>query len=387
MIRGALFSYGFRPFFVAAGLFAPLVLLALLLAFSGFGWPADAMPIYRWHGHEMILGFVAAAIAGFLLTAVPSWTGATPVAGARLVGLVAIWLAGRLVVGPLLGVAQTPWVLIDSLFFPALAVLIGLPLIGTRNVRNYPFLVLLTLLFATDALFHAEALGWMAPLGFDPLRLAIDIVVLMIVVVGGRIIPAFTHNALVRAGEPSAVAPRPWLERLSIALTAAIVAADVVVPDTAASGVVALLAGVAVAGRLAGWQGLRVLRMLIVIVLHVGFAWLCVALILKGVWQLTAVPWAANWLHVLTAGAFGTMILAVMSRVALGHTGRPLVVSRATTAAYVLVSVSAALRVWGPTAAPALAVDMLRAAIVLWGAAYAIFAIVYWPVLIRPRLQ
>jgi uncharacterized protein involved in response to NO len=305
-----LFSYGFRPFFLLGGAWAPLALSTLLVALGGARWPADALPLFRWHGHEMLFGFVATAIAGFLLTAVPTWTSSRAVSGLPLAGLAALWVAGRVVLSPLFGLHATPAVLLEVLFFPALMLALGIPLLRTRNFRNYPFLLMLTLLFIADVLFHAVHLGWIAALRFDPLRLAANLVLVIIVIVGGRIIPAFTRNALLASGVPSTIEPKPWLERLSLAAVAAVVVGDLAAPDTKATGALAAAAALLLAARLVRWQGLTAVRMPIVFVLHAGYAWLVVALALKASWLLGGIAWGANWLHALTAGAFGTMILA-----------------------------------------------------------------------------
>lgn len=380
-----LLSYGFRPFFLLGAIFAPLGIAALLLGLGGVvEWPTDALPPFRWHGHEMIFGFVATALAGFLLTAVPTWTGTPPTAGRTLGALAALWVAGRIVVAPPLGLHATAAVLLDLAFFPALIAALAMPLIRTRNLRNLPFLLVLTLLFGADLLFHAVQAGRLASLPFDPLRFAANLVMLMIVIVGGRIVPAFTRNALIREGVGSGIRAAPWIDRAAISATGGVVVVDVVAQDTAASGAVAAAAAALLAVRLARWEGLRTLRMPIVWILHAGYAWVVVALALKASWLLAGVGWAANWLHALTAGAFGTMILAVTTRVALGHSGRPLRVRPAIVWAYALVIAGAAVRVWG-AALPITYVHALACAMLLWGAAFVLFAVVYMPVLAGPR--
>lgn len=381
----ALFSYGFRPFFLLAAGFAVLALLTLLGGLTLGVWIGEALPLVRWHAHEMLFGFVAAAIAGFLLTAVPTWTGSRAVSGLPLAALVALWLAARAVMSPMLGLQDTPWIWLDAAFLPALGVVLGVPLVRSRNYRNLPFLLFLALLTGADALFLGAQLGWLTPQSFDPLRLATNLVLLMIAVVGGRVIPAFTRNALLKCKVPCVLTPRPWLDRASLAAVAAVVVADVVRQDTALAGWLAALAAVLLAARASGWHGHRTLRMPIVWILHAGYGWLCVALALKAVWLLGHAPWAATWLHALTAGAFGTMILAVMSRVALGHTGRELVVARPIIVAYGLVIAGAALRVAGPAALSSHYLQVLAAAGASWLAAFVIFLAVYVPILTTPR--
>ena len=385
MGQSALFSYGFRPFFLLAGAWAVFALPALLAGLTFGAWPVEALPLARWHAHEMLFGFVAATIAGFLLTAVPTWTGSRPISGLPLAALVVLWFAGRVAMSPLSGMQGTPWLLLDAAFFPVLAVALAVPLVRTRNYRNLQFLLLLALLASADALFASVQLGWLTPLPFDPLRFAANLVLLLITVVGGRIIPAFTRNALLKLGVRCVFKSLPWLDRASLAAVAAVIVADIVRPDSALAGGLAALAAGLLAGRASLWHGHRTLRMPIVWVLHAGYWWLCVALALKAVWLLTHAPWAVNWVHALTAGAFGTMTLGVMTRVALGHTGRELVVARPIVAAYVLVIAGAALRVVGPAVLPAHYLQTLAAAGVSWSAAFVIFLAVYAPILVAPR--
>jgi uncharacterized protein involved in response to NO len=382
---GPFWSYGFRPFFVLAACAAIGTLIVLVAGFAGASGVSDALPLARWHGHEMVFGFVGAAIAGFLLTAVPSWTGTKAVSGAPLGALAALWLLARAALSPWLGLQATPWTLLSPLFFLALGVVLSVPLLRSRNYRNFQFLLLLALLGAADLLFVAVQLGWVAAPPFDPLRFAANVVLLLIAVVGGRIVPLFTRNALVQRGEQSSIVLIPWLERASLAVLVAVILVDVIRPETVFAGAVAAVAAVLLGSRVSRWQGYCTLQMPIVVILHAGYAWLPIALALKSAWLLLHAPWAANWLHALTAGAFGTMILGVMTRVALGHTGRQLVVARPISVAYVLVILGAALRVAGPTLVPSLFVPLLLAAALLWGGAFLIFLVVYWPILSAPR--
>lgn len=384
MSRSALLSYGFRPFFLLAAAWAAVALVMLLGGFAFGAWPSEGLPLARWHAHEMLFGFVAATIAGFLLTAVPTWTASRPISGLPLAALAALWLAGRAAMSPLPGLQGTAWPLLSVAFFPALGVVLAVPLVRGRNYRNLQFLLILALLAGADALFVSAQLGWLAPTPFDPLRFAVNLVLLLIAVVGGRIVPAFTRNALLKSGAKCVLEPRPWLDRASLAAVAAVVVGDIVRPDSALAAVLAALAAVLLAARASGWHGHRTMRMPIVWVLHAGFAWAYVALALKAVWLLAQAPWAANWLHAVTAGAFGTMTLGVMTRVALGHTGRELVVARPIALAYGLVIAGAALRVVGPAVLPAHLVQVLAVAGALWSAAFIIFLAIYTPILVSP---
>jgi uncharacterized protein involved in response to NO len=382
----AVLSYGFRPFFLLGAAWAVIALAAFVAALAGaVSVPAGGLALARWHAHELLFGFVVAAIAGFLLTAVPTWTSSQPVRGLPLAVLCVLWLAGRVVLWPWLGLQGSPFILVDAAFLPALAAAVGIAVVRARNYRNFQFMLFLLLLGAADCVFLATQLGWLAPLPFDPLRFAANLVLLMIAVVGGRIVPLFTRNALLRARIKVDMAPNPWLERALIAALAAVIVVDLARPESALAGGVAALAAVLLGAGLSRWHGHRTLSMPIVWILHAGYAWLAIALALKAAWLLGSVPWAANWLHALTAGAFGTMILGVTTRVALGHSGRELVVAKAIAAAYVLVITGAALRIAAPIILPAQYVAVLAAAAVAWAGAFVIFLLVYSPILVTPR--
>jgi uncharacterized protein involved in response to NO len=382
----AFLSYGFRPFFLLGAAWAPIALTAFAAALAaGIALPAGGLALARWHAHEMLFGFVAAAVAGFLLTAVPTWTSSRPVSGLPLALLCALWLGARAALWPWLGLQGTPWVLLDAAFFPAVAIAIGVALVRARNYRNFQFIFALLLLAAADYVFLASHLGWLEPLPFDPLRFAANLVLLMITVVAGRIVPLFTRNALLRARVNVVIEPKPWLERASFAAVAAVVVVDLVRPDTALAGAVAAIAAVLLMAGASRWHGHRTLTMPIVWILHAGYAWIVVALALKAVWLLGGASWAANWLHALTAGAFGTMILGVSTRVALGHTGRDLAVTKAITVAYGLVIAGAVLRIAAPIVLPAFYVANIIAAAAAWAGAFVIFLLVYVPILVTPR--
>jgi len=382
-----LFSYGFRPFFLLAGLYAVVPTGTVYLALVSGQWPDAALPLFAWHGHELLFGFVAAAMAGFLLTAVPTWTDTRAVSGIPLICLVLLWVAGRVVSLPWL---QTPNVFAQMLsvaFFPALAVTVAIPLARTGNFRNLPFILLLALLFLGDLAFHAQNLGWFDGLTFDGQRLAINTVMLIIVVVGGRITPAFTRNALALMQRDVRIRNQPVIDIVALVSVVGVLLGDIFVTDSALTGLLAALSAVLLFLRLTGWGGLRTLDVPLLWVLHLGFCWLIAALVLKALWLLGGFGWAMNWMHAFTVGTFGTMILGVMTRVALGHTGRPLEISRAVAMSYGLVSVAALIRIFGPWLAPDRYVGLLTASVIFWIAAFAIFLVIYMPILIRPRVD
>jgi uncharacterized protein involved in response to NO len=382
-----LFSYGFRPFFLLAGLSALYILALWLNVLTSGTWPVDAVPAMSWHAHEMLFGFVGAAVAGFLLTAVPNWTGMPRLQGWPLVGLTALWLAGRIAVSPVIGAPSPVLALVDLAFFPALGTALALPLIRAGKWRNIVFLLLLALMFTANLLFHLEWLGGTEDTARQGIALAAGIVLLMVSVIGGRIVPNFTVNALRRTRPDIAISARPWLDRTALIATAAMIPLDLIIPGSAAAGGVALIAAVAHGVRLSGWHGAKTFDTPILWILHVGYGWIVVALGLKAIAVLTGAGFASAWLHALTIGGFSTMILGVMSRATLGHTGRPLVLSGWTVAAYVTLTVAAAIR----TVAPALPGNFYLPAVdtagLLWVVAFALFVMVYAPMLLRPRID
>jgi uncharacterized protein involved in response to NO len=378
------FGAGFRPFFLLAGVDSIAVVATWLLAFyRPQAWPETAiLPMY-WHAHEMLFGFVAAAMAGFLLTAVPNWTGRGPYAGKPLIALTLIWLAGRIALLPVLDVPRSAAAAIDLLFFPALVAALAPPLIRARKVRNMAFLVLLSALFLANLIFHLGVLGIVPAGEHIGLGIAADIVCVLIVVVGGRIIPAFTKGALARTD----IRSEPLLEYAAIGSILAALLADLTVPLSPVNGAVALLAGIIQAARLSQWRGHRALHAPLLWVLHLGYAWLAVGLMLKGIWFLFAAGFAEKWMHALTIGAFATMILAVMTRASLGHTGRALVAPGPMVYGYLLVSLAAVVRVFGPAILPENYDQIVGLAGSLWIAAFAVFLVVYAPMFLRPRVD
>lgn len=385
--RFVLFAYGFRPFFLLVGLWAIAPIAVVWWAVSSGVWPTDAIPLYQWHAHEMIFGFAAAAVAGFLLTAVPTWTGASAVSGCRLVGLLFLWGMARVVSLPFLQSSNLMVEVLGLAFFPALGAAIATPLIRTKNFRNLPFLLILSILFIADVLFQAPHYGWINSAPVDALRLAINTLTLVVAIVGGRIIPAFTKNALLAMGREAPVKSIAWLDRGAIATVAAVLAGDLVALNSTVSGFLAAFAAALLAARLSRWGGLRTIDIPLLWILHLGYSWLIIGLALKAAWLLGSHAWAVNWMHALTAGAFGTMILGVATRVALGHTGRPLAISRLTVTAYLFITAAAGFRVWGPWIAPDRYLQILSAAMLSWILAYGLFLFVYTPILVSPRVD
>lgn len=380
------FAYGFRPFFLAAGAYGAVALVAWLAVFQQGLAPFGALPPMYWHAHEMLYGFVAAAIAGFMLTAVPSWTGSPGFAGAPLVGVFAIWLAGRVALS-LTGLL--PWLAVAAVelaFVPALIVLLAPPLVRARNA-NTPLLLVLVAFWVADAAFLYGLQTQDLALLRGALHFGIHLVLLLVTVIGGRIVPAFTANVLRRRGVAVTIRRLPWIERLTIASMLTVVALELLAPQSRVAAGVAGVAALAHLVRMAGWQGQSTFREPIVWVLHAAYAWLPVGLALKALSLSFGTPWASHWLHALTIGAAATMILAVMTRASLGHTGRPLVVSKVTAGAYAILLLAALVRVFGPTLLPESYTDTVLGAGVLWLAAFGVFVVVYAPVLLRARVD
>ncbi len=357
-----LLSSGFRPFFFLAAAWAALGVPVWLTAYVlGYAPRAD-LPAMFWHAHEMVYGFGFAAVAGFMLTAIPNWTGRLPVRGSALAALVLLWLAGRaaLLLSPALA-----WV--DLAFGVALMTVVARELIAGRNWRNLPMLVGLGLLVAGNVLFHLDV---------DPTcRLGIATLLMLIALVGGRIVPSFTRNWLAKRKAARMPASESALDRVALLIT--LVALGAWVSNLATWPM--LVAGAALGLRLARWRGFATLREPLVFVLHAGYAWLAAGLVLIG---LQVQPQAA--LHALTVGAIGTMTLAVMTRASLGHTGRALTADGATLAIYGLVTLAALLRVSGPFAGQH-SVVVTSLAGVAWTAAFGTFAIHYGRFLVQAR--
>lgn len=384
--KWALFGYGFRPFFLAAGLAAALLVPWWTGALAwgvplGTSWPATL-----WHGHEMLFGFIAAAIAGFLLTAVPSWTGARGFAGWPLALLTALWLLGRL------GVATSAFwppavvAALDLSFMPMLAGFVLPPLLRGGN-RNTPLLGVLMALWIADVAFHWGLARGDPALARRALLVGVDIVLLLVTVIGGRIVPAFTSSALKQRGDSTPVRAWRGTTALAIAAMIAITLVDLFSPDGTAAGWVALAAAVIQAIRFSQWRTLHALRMPIVWALHLAYLWLPVGLALKALALLAGMAFAAFYLHALTIGAAATMIMAVMTRASLGHTGRPLVVSRPIACAYGLLAAASAVRVFGPALLPLPYTEVIVLAAAAWTAAFTLFLWVYAPMLLRPRVD
>ncbi len=375
---------GFRPFFFGGAAWAVIALAIWLTSLAGgLALPSLFEPLI-WHRHEMLFGFVGAVISGFLLTAIPNWTGRLPIAGPPLAGLFGLWLAARVAVLCSSQIGALPAAALDVGFYLLLAGLAGREVLAAKN-RNVPIVVLVLLFGTANAIDHAGAAGLISD-GDLGARAGIALVVTMISLIGGRIIPSFTRNWMAKQGMKKRLPTQPGRFDIAvIAATATALAAWLILPEWIATGWLLLAAGLAQAARLARWGGLRSARDPMVFILHVGYFWIPTGLLLLATSILgETVPRSAA-IHALTAGAMATMILAVMTRATLGHTARELKASPQTTFLYALVTIGAVLRVSSPLGLIDYKIGMEISA-VAWAGAFLVFLGVYGPILFRPRL-
>ncbi len=376
----ALFSYGFRPFFLLGAAWAAVTMALLIPLLSGRLTLATTFSPAQWHAHELLYGYVPAVVSGFLLTAVPNWTGRLPVVGAPLMVLVSFWGLGRVAVLTSSLIGASAAAILDLSFLAMLGIVVGREIFAGRDKRNLKVLIAILLLLSGNASFHAESI-WGRSDGYGE-RIGIASAILLIMLIGGRIIPSFTRNWLAKRG--SAILPKPF-DRFDVAAMIAggiALTAWVVAPHAAPSGWLALLAMAAHTGRLARWAGYRVLSEPLVLVLHVAYAFIPAGfgLAALSVFHPDAAP-ITGALHGWTAGAIGLMTLAVMTRASLGHTAQPLKATRPITAVYVTCLMAALCRIaagFGIAREP-----MLYLSAANWIAAFAGFVIVYAPLLAR----
>ena len=379
----ALFNYGFRPFFFFTALFAVLSGVVWVGMYAGHvDLNLSSSPV-MWHAHEMIFGFTAAAIAGFFLTVVPNWTKAKAQKGPVLMVLAGLWLLGRVAMW---AQGALPYGLVaaaDMAFLVALTAMVARPLMNPQQRRQLMFLGILSCLIVANALTHLDVLGVGENLGTRGLMLGLDAVIVLVCIMGGRVTPSFTSSYIGHADPGVKVLQRPRLDHAVTAATWGLLIADQVWAQSPLSGALALIAAALHLVRLSGWQGLRTLGNPILWVLHLGYLWLVVGLALKGLADIGIGDVAAA-LHALTIGAIGIIILAIMSRASLGHTGRVVKAHSITVVAYVLVNLAALARLAVPFM-PDAGMHLVMVSGTLWAVAFALFFVIYAPILLRPR--
>ncbi len=373
-----LLSYGFRPFFLLGAIYAGLTILAWLPLFNGELVLSTAFGPIDWHVHEMLYGYLPAVVTGFLLTAIPNWTGRLPIQGMPLLTLVAVWLAGRVAVT---FSAEIGWLLaaiIDVSFLILVIAATAREIVAGKNWRNLRVIAMVTLLLAGNVAFHLEAhFNGSAEYGA---RIGIAAIVLLLAVIGGRIIPSFTRNWLARENPGRLPAPFARFDVAVIGLSAATLALWIAQPVGKITAAALMATGALHIVRLARWAGDRTWRDRLVLILHVGYAFVPFGFLLAGAAAIDLVP-ADTGTHAWTVGAAGTLTLAVMTRASLGHTGYALNASAVTQAIYAAVVIASFARICS-SLEPAWSQSLLHIAALAWVAAYFGFAASYGPLLI-----
>jgi len=379
-----LLALGFRPFYLVAAIFALAAVPLWVLSFLGKTQTGNLLHGLTWHSHEMIFGFAPAVIAGFLLTAVRNWTGQPTPTGAPLAGLVALWLVARVLM--LTGPANIAAV-IDVLFLPTLSLAVAIPIWRSRNTRNYKILAVLAVLTLTNVIYHLSILN-LLPIGFARISMtaALDLIAILIAIVGGRVVPAFIGNA-VKDSSPRHVFS---VEFTSVGSLVVILVIGVLAPwMPVASSVWFTLFVIAALGqgvRLLLWQPFQARGNPLLWMLPVAYAWLPVSLLLRALELQSIVPSGAAT-HAFTVGAIASLMVAMMMRSALGHSGRALVAGPVEISAFVLLQLSAAVRVLAASIVPGVYGEAMIVAGLLWTLAFATFLFRFWPILTRPRVD
>lgn len=383
MTSSPLWASAFRPFYFLGALYAPLLVAAWLGAFHGlWNLPPDAIPLKLLHGHEFIFGFAAAIISGIVLTALPSWAGTEEICGRRLMLLTALWLAGRI------GFWASPWLpsllpaVVDCLLFPAIFFMLAPQLLRAGNRLYLLLLPILAVLFAANTIYHHGLLASNYDQAWQALRLAIYAIIVLYILKGGVLAPIFTANALREKGRASLPACNMKLEVAATGAVLLLATLDLAAAPPVWTGSIALACALLHGWRTARWQGWRVADVPLVLVMHLGFAWLILAFVLKAAAELGGIVPEAMWLHAFTIGSLGLMMLGLMTRVSLRHTGRPLRVPPAMIVACVLIFAATMLRLAASLHGPHSPAIVLSAG--LWAASFALYFLTFWKVLLSP---
>ncbi len=379
-------AFPFRPFFLLTAIAAIAMVVGWMsYLFGGIPLPLGWSPMH-WHSHEMLFGFTSTAIAGFILTAMCNWTGAPPLRDGALLALALLWLAGRVVMWSASWLPAGVVATVDMLFLPALAIYVLRVLLRHGNKRNLVLVVILSLLSGANLMMHIGFItgqAWWLNLGE---LTAFNLITMMMVVIGGRIIPAFTGNWLGHnGGQAESVKSCLWLDRAVLTVTALLIPAAFISTVPVLTAFLALVAAMLNGVRLWGWSGWRATREPLLWILHLGYGWIVLALTFKGLAAFDLMA-TSVWQHALGVGGMATLILGVMTRVALGHTGRPLTLPPFAITIYGAITLAAISRVLTSLALLNHSLGLMLAASG-WTMAFGAFILIYWPILSRPRVD
>lgn len=379
MFTAPFWGRGFRPFFFLGTIFSILSIAIWGAFYAGIGItpPVFFLDPISWHAHEMIYGFSMAIVAGFLLTAVANWTGGAPARQIHLAGLCALWIMGRIVMGIDLGLPTWLIITLEVLFVPALAISLAIPLLRSWNKRNFVFLTLLSVLCACDLWFLIGG-------DMSALYVALMMVLMMVSLIGGRIIPAFTVAALRRRGIQAFQTDQDKMDIAALASLVAVTLCLVFAKQTIILGVVAAASSIIHGIRMRHYHSIKSLQDPLLWILHAGYGWLVIGLALLaltgfGLFETKAV------IHALTAGCIGSMILGMICRVTLGHTGRVLHADPLTTLSFYAIQIAATMRVFGPMLSPDHTTQWIIYSALLWTLCFAAYLIVFTGMLFSPR--
>ncbi|MDP2549229.1 NnrS family protein [Oceanobacter sp. 4_MG-2023] len=378
----AWFALAFRPFFGLGAIFGVICVGLWVASLSGAQLIAPAGGLYFWHMHEMLFGFVAAIVVGFLLTAVKSWTNQPGLSGPPLGLLVGVWFVGRVAMLLPTFLPANLIGLIDFLFLPLAAVVLARPVIRVNMWRNLIFAPILLLMSGLNAMMHADPSGSAIINQHVAAHGMILLVVLLMCVIGGRVFPMFTANGT----QTPRVTPLPWLEKATILTTALCIPAGMaLLPATEAmTGIILMAAGALNIWRASRWRFMVALQTPMLWSLHLSYWLMSIGLILIGLHQTTGILTASISYHVITLGGISLMILAMVTRVSLGHTGRKIQATPVITSAFLLMVAATFVRIL-PALLPGQALWLLILAGLLWMAAFSLFVIVFFPILSRAR--
>ena len=376
------FNLGFRPFFLLGGVFAVILMALWVPAFTGGRALSTYYGQIGWHSHEMIFGYTVGVIAGFLLTAVRNWTGRPTATGASLAALITLWLLGRIL--PFFSATIPAWsiAVVDVAFLPALTASIAAPLVRYGEQRNLLFVPLMLGFFVANLMVHLEALGLVPGVARHGIFLGLYLTILLIVIMGGRVIPFFTERAL----PGIAIKRRPMIEWLAPLTAIAFMIAELLFPNSRLAGALAGLAGIINGARVISWYRHRYWKVPLLWVLHLGYGWIVVGFFLRAAASLGLIA-AQFTIHAFTVGGIGVLTIGMMARVSLGHTARPLKVGSSIAVAFALVNFAAVLRGLLPSIFPLWLSQLVILSGILWIAAFLVFVIVYAPILTQPRID